>query len=568
MEPVFIAIMVNIFWVASDIALLIHNNKFINIDTASESSTDSDFWWETVGGTDNLLAPMNGARYYLYPDYDAANYAVLSAATYQSKKVAGDWLNYQLIFCRTSSGRYSKLLCSVNSSLTIHNLDVFNADGSLFLHKNNIVVSPSFSVDLDTGTVTTASCDFWWHGVTPTEFYLEPQNGAKISFDSYYAYEKYLPLLATSAIRNAMVISGSSNRNYDSWTEIEKLQLREFVNLTEKSQPLPIAGPPALTGDQFISDCDALKIYMAHLAQCLWVDANNKVSWKLNTASANHLTYLFDMRKLLAWTAANGYSFSYDVMGAVTDWSPGYSYNFLLSNGFIKATKWDTIKALAEWCRANLVHISGAQYDINGPFANDQDQQQFYFNYRGLPPVDKMIDPLPGKQHITHGCWGTDGFFAAVLRSVNIPVKHGRSVFDSSSHSRAEFFTEGKNLSHGDDIYNAWIQTGVNTVPVEKIFMTDAEITSLIDAPAPLPGKTAGQTANYNHMKRLVALAITYKTNYLLKFRCQDKASGVPLHSSKIWENLHDFYTDAEITGFIPAMDTAIAAIPGGCGGF
>jgi hypothetical protein len=411
--------------------------------------------------------------------------------------------------------------------------------------------------------------DIWWEAETAntTTHYLTPLNGAKFSFESYYQYEKYLPLLKNSGIRSALVISGSSDRNYDTWTQVEKLQLREFVYLLETNKPLPITGQPALTSDTFMSSCDATKIYMAHVAQSLWVDANNKVTWKLNTATANHLTHLFDMRKLFKFTSGSGHSFDFFVMGAVTHWSPAISYKFLVDNAMIKADMWGTIKAVAEWVRANLQHILGFNGpQPGGPFATQQDQWEFLYGYRGLPPVDKVISPLPGKKHITLGCWGTDGFFAAVLRTVNIPVNHGRSNFSGNNHSRAEFFTESKNLKHGDDPYNGWVRLGVNNVPIHRIFLTNAEITSLIDAPVALPGKTVPETASFNHAKFSLDLAIEFKTSYLLKFRCQDKVSGINTGAgSKVWENLNEFYTNAQIAAIVADCDTAIAAIGGGC---
>jgi hypothetical protein len=365
-----------------------------------------------------------------------------------------------------------------------------------------------------------------------------------------------------------MVISGAANRNYDSWTEAEKLQLREFIFLLEMSKALPISGPPVLTAERYMSNCDAIKIYMAHLAQSFWIDANNKVSWKLSTATADHLTHLFDMRKLLLFTAGSGYSFDSGVMGAVTHWSPGISYKFLKDNNFIKADMWESIKAVTEWCRANMIHITGFAFDNDGgPFATQLDQYQYIYGYRGLPLVDKVISPLPGRKHTTAGCWGTDGFFAAVLRTINIPVKHGRSNFAGANHSRPEFFTVGKNLSHGDNPYNGWVRLGTNNVPIERVFMTNSEITTLIDAPVPLPGKTVAETGSYNHGKFLAALGVEFKTRYLLQLRCQDIASGATGASSRVWQNLTEFYTDAQIATIVTDCNTAIAAIPGGCAG-
>jgi hypothetical protein len=547
--------------------LVIHSSFSCDIDNALQTNAGADFWWHGITGTNSQLEPKPGATFALYPDFESIPFSAISAANYKNQKVAREWLSNQVIYCKTSQGRFAKLQVEASNNLLVRRMVVFNSNGSLHLDRSNITVPQTWTLDVDTGNVGAAGYDLWWEAVNASVFFLVPTNGAGISFDSYFRYEKYLTLIKNSAIRNALVISGATDRNYDSWTEIEKLQLREFIYLLETGKELPISGPPALTADQFMSNCDAIKIYMAHVAQSLWVDANNGVSWKLAVATANHLTHLFDMRKMYAFSPGNGFSFSGSVMGNVTHWSPGISYKFLKDNSFIKANIWETIKALTNWCRANLNHIIGFAGDSNGgPFATQQDQWQFIYGYRGLPLVDKMITPLPGKKHITHGCWGTDGFLAAVLRTVNIPVKHGRSNFSGSNHSRAEFFTINKNLAHGDDPYNGWVRLGINNVPIERVFMSNSEIATLIDAPAPLPGKSVAETASYHHSKHSVALAIEFKTNYLLRYRCTDINTGATLLTSKVWENLHEFYTDAEITTTIAACDAAIAAIPGGCG--
>jgi len=546
--------------------LVIHATFSCDVDNAVETATGADFWWHAISAGNSQMEAKNSATFSLFTDFNAITFNDISTAPYSSQKVAREWLNNQVLYCKTSQGRYAKLRVEAANTLLVRSMVVFNSDGTQHLSKSNISVPQTWTLDLDTGNVGAAGYDLWWEAQTATIFFLTPANGATLSFESYYRYEKYLPLIKTAAIRSAMVISGVSNRNYDSWTEAEKLQLREFVYLLETGASLPISGPPALTADTFMSSCDATKIYMAHVAQCLWVDANNKVAWKLSVATASHLTHLFDMTKLYQFTSGSGHSFSFGVMGGVTHWSPGISYNFLKDNGMIKADMWETIKAVAEWIRANLIHITGFMFDnVGGPFATQQDQWEFIFGYRGLPPTDKMITPLPGKKRITHGCWGTDGFLAAVLRTVNIPVKHGRSNFSGNSHSRAEFFTVGKNLGHGDDPYNGWVRLGINNVPIHRVFYTNAEITSLIDAPVPLPGKTVLETASFNHSKHSLDLGIEFKTNYLLYRRCQDKASGINTGAgSKVWENLHEFYTDAQIATIVTACDAAIATI-GGC---
>ncbi|HMK27611.1 MAG TPA: hypothetical protein VK483_16380 [Chitinophagaceae bacterium] len=550
--------------------LVIHGSFYCDVDNAVETgnNANADFKWNAIAPGDSTLDPKNGAGFSRLPDIDDVTFSDLSTAVYSDHRIPREWLKRQLIYCKTSQGRFAKLAIEWGNDLMVRQLNVFNANGTQHLAKANVTINQTWLLDLDTGVVG-ATGDIWWEAETAdiSTHYLTASNGAKLSFDSFYQYEKYLPLLKHTGIRLAMVISGASDRNYNNWTQEEKLQLREFIYLLETNKALPLVGPPALSSDTFMSPCDALKIYMAHVAQCFWVDANNKVTWKLTGATFNHFTHLFDMRKLYKFTAGSGHSFDFFVMGAVTDWSPAICYKFLTDNAMIKADIWSTIKAVAEWVRANLFHISGFANDLDGgPFATQQDQWQYIFGYRGLPPMDKMITPLPGKKHVTHGCWGTDGFFAAVLRTVNIPVKHGRSNFSGDSHSRAEFFTDAKNLKHGDDPYNGWVRLGINNVPIHRVFLTNAEITSLIDAPAALPGKTVPETASFYHHKFSTDLGIEFKTSYLLKLRCQDKASGINNGAgSKVWENLKEFYTNAQIATIVADCDVAIAAIGGGC---
>jgi len=548
--------------------LVIHAGFRCDVDNAVETgnNANADFWWNS--GT-WMMEPNNSATFCRLPDIDDITFSEIKNAPYSTHRIPREWMSRQIIFCQTSQGRFAKLWVEWKTTeLIIRQFNTFNADGTLHLSKANITLHVTQTLDLDNGVIAGANSDIWWEAETAavSTHYLTPTSAAKFSFESFYQYEKYLPLLKSGAIRGAMMITGASDRNYNSWTEAEKLQLREFVFLLETNKALPIIAAPALTADTFMNNCDAVKIYMAHVAQSFWVDANNKVSWHLTGSSATHLLHLFDMHKLYNFTPGSGYSFDFNVMGGVTDWSPGICYKFLVDNAMIKADVFDSIKAVAEWVRINLFHISGFAKDLDGPFATQQDQWQFIFGYRGLPPIDKMITPLPGKKHVTHGCWGTDGFFAAVLRSINIPVKHGRSLFGVDSHSRAEFFTIGKNLAHGDDLYNGFVRIGINNVPIHRVFMSNSEITDLIDAPPPLPGKTVGETAAHNHIRFVTDLGIEFKTSYLLKLRCEDKSSGINTGAgSKVWESLHSDYTDAEIASVVAGCDTAIAAIGGGC---
>ena len=551
--------------------LRIRSSFSCDLDDARESSTGSDFWWHGVSRGVHYLEPRNGAQFYQMDGFEEVAFPDLEMAAYERGRLdrsAFAGTEEQLIYCRTSSGNYAKLLLEWGDTLIIRRLEVYDGSGHRTLSRSNISIPSSHTIDLDTAQVNGGTRDLWWHAVNASTFYLESRNGAAISCDSYFRHEKYLSLLNRTSLQNRMVFETEDGAlNYRAWPESQKLMLKEFLDLRDRNQPFPITGPPEINRLGYMSHCDALKIYLSHVAQSLWADATRMVAWRLSSANANSLTHLFDSRQLMLFSAARGYRFDFFVMGAVTHWDPVLSFNFLISEGILAVSHWQTIQNLAAWCRRNLIHITGYAYDHNGgPFSSQAEQWEYIYGYSGVPLVDKMLFPLPGRRHITHGCWGTSGFMAALLRTVNIPVHHGRSEFSSGHHSRPEFFSVNKSLSHGDDLYNGWVRLGHNNVPIGEVFWDHAVMVAQIDAPAPLPGKTVPETASYHHRKHLVNLGVTHKTDWLLQQRCQDLASGDEGMDSRLWQALHEYYNDAEINDIADDCDTAIAAIPGGCG--
>jgi hypothetical protein len=67
-----------------------------------------------------------------------------------------------------------------------------------------------------------------------------------------------------------------------------------------------------------------------------------------------------------------------------------------------------------------------------------------------------------GFGHWTYQCAGTTGFFASVLRAVNIPSADAANA-NTCSHSLPWFPTESRYLSHGDDPYNGDFKAMPNT---------------------------------------------------------------------------------------------------------
>ncbi len=73
------------------------------------------------------------------------------------------------------------------------------------------------------------------------------------------------------------------------------------------------------------------------------------------------------------------------------------------------------------------------------------------------------------------------------------------------------------------------------------------------------------ETASFNKSKRFARLGVKYKTDWLLKRRCLDLASGATGTSSKLWQEVHPYYSASAFAKVVTDCDTAIAAIEGGC---
>lgn len=550
--------------------LIISANLSCDVDLCIATTNDADFKWVHAIAVQDMIVATENVSFFICTDFEEITFNEIHLAVFQSGKISGDWLHNQVVYCKTNQGRFAKLLIEANNNLLIRRLVVYNADGGVFLDKFNFIVPPSNTVDLDTGAIATAGFDLWWEAVDDKTRNLVPLKNVEIAYEAYYQFNKYLPLINHKGIQMALIITGNNNRNYQDWTLGEKLQLQEYLYLREINQLNPISGPPAFTvknGNNIISDNDAMIIYFKHVAQSFWADANNIVPWRLVEITDEERLYLLDMRKLCGFISGQGYVFQSELMGGVTPWCPEISFQFMLENDFIKPSRHETIYQLVDWARRHLKHIATFSSPVlGGPFASWEDQYNFYFNYLGLPPVDKIIFPLPDRPHITGGCYTTTGLLAAVLRSVNIPVKSERSNLSGILHSRTSFFTENIHLAHADDPYNAYVIPGINTVPIEQIFYSDQELNDLILAPTPLPGKTIPETATFNLIKHLLNLAIAFKTDLLLKKRCNDMATGIQFgEGSALWSDLHDYFSDAEIADITVSLTDAIADIPGGC---
>jgi hypothetical protein len=536
----------------------------LDIDKARVTRAGGHLRWDRDEDGGHVLRPVNGARLLALPDlFDPAD---LRAVRPNPRRTRIDKLGDKPLYLRTRRGRLVRLRVAGGKRLRISELMVLDEEGDLCLRRTDLEVPAGKTLDLDSGAIGDAVHYDLRHevGAAGSSGYLSAADAARYVPSHQFEMFKYNPLLNSNKIRNALIWRDENGiQPYDEWSDARKSQLREWLYLRETGQDFPIEGPPPVNGNNAIAFCAAWKIYLAHVVQSFWADANRKVQWRLLEASDEHLKHLFDVQELILYTDKGPKT---NNMGIITPWCPVFCWEFMAENDYIGTTQWETIKHLTDWARAHLRHVWGWENDPDGPFASQEDQWRWQYGYRGFPPVDKMIEPLPGRDHVAHGCSGMTGFFGAVLRAANIPIRTGFSDFGSGkNHYRPEFFSANRYLPHGDDPYNATTLLGENIVPIHRIFYTEEDLRELIDEPDPLPGMTVGETGGHNHRARSVGLAVDYKTNWLLRLRCVDRQDGLSGPESALGIELSPFYSPEEIAQIEQDCDAEIATFPDEC---
>jgi len=375
----------------------------------------------------------------------------------------------------------------------------------------------------------------------------------------------YAALLSLPRIRNSIGWEVSNGTIwYPDWTENQKADLNKAILALEKDEPQGLREPPALSGGLYISADDAWKIYLAHVAQSLWVEVHRVVPWRLTDFFDFQLIYLLDSYSLLRYEpTTNRYFFDVMPLGNVTAWNPRICYEFLSNMKMIKSTQLEAICSLTDWARGHLIHIGSEESNTD------------LFGYSGLPPIDKMLYPLAGKLHKTMGCWGTSGFYGGVLRSINIPVIHQTIRLSGDAvHSRPEFSSVDRSMVHGDDPYSRTLTPSGAVIPSSKLFYTLSEMTTKFINPAVdcvgIQCNTIGDQASYNHSKDHWQLAYEYMADYILYEYAQygpgylnDSLRG-PRIDSAIHELVKPYFTDAERATMVTAVENKVREIGGG----
>ena len=545
--------------------LRLARGQALDLASAKIRKTGGDLCWDT--DTRGLLAidALGLTRFTIQPGFDDVTIGDFARHPYSAEPI---WIadkDLRVVVLRTGRGRLAKLLVEVRRHLHVRRLVVYEPDGKIRVERNHLTVKPGQALDVDSGEVRPqGGGNLRWERMQGG---VSLKGLRRLEFGGAGGFREatYRNLLRRPNLRRAIVwVDERGTRSYDAWSDEERIDLDDALCLLELGRGVLMPGPPALVDDMYMGREDAWRIYLAHVAQSLWVEANTRTPWRLSE-NPEALAQLFDMRRLLEYNPLRGHHFFTFVMGDVTQWDPGIAFDFLVNDVGLGHNQRSTILRLVDWVRARFIHLPGASVDLRGPFASDADQYEFYFGYRGLPLVERMIFPLRRLPHVTAGCWGMSGFLAAVLRTVNIAVRHGRSTFPGGDHSRPEFFLNDLYFPHGDDAYTPWIRPGHNTVPIERVFMDRIQLRRLIDEALPRLGETTAVAALRNNAKFFIDLAIEFKSDYLLGLRCADIRSGATGRATRLWEALHQHYSDEEIANLARDCDRAIAAISGGC---
>ena len=356
---------------------------------------------------------------------------------------------------------------------------------------------------------------------------------------------------------------------FSSWNAQDKQFLQESFLAAWDTTFILLEDPPRNTATladtagptTVLTPADARALFMSHVAYGLAAEIAGWTSWSVLGYGNEELAILFDSREMFRWDGGrNGYVIreGNSTVAGVVPASPWTTLLFLYQNNIYTCqNRAEVIEKALEWCRSNLVHFSG-------PFQarNMQDQWQ----YRGLPPVIRIIQgtPFPSSTdpdfkvvlHRTAGCWGTTGFLRAILRVLNIPVKHE----DRQGHAMPNFLSEGLYLSHGDDPYNR-LTTATPPFPARELLVDEGTFNLWFGPGVPANSQVASVG------RRTRDLAVRYLPDELLRNRCADVAAVSAKVDSKVLESLEPNYDVPLLDAFRlwERLDAKIQEL-GGCG--
>jgi hypothetical protein len=331
---------------------------------------------------------------------------------------------------------------------------------------------------------------------------------------------------------------------YAAWPESSKAQLRTAYARAWNGEPSGLSDPPPnqLTRQDdnspltVFSGTDAFALHAALVGNSLAAEIGTRLPWSIAGYSEPALAALLDGRQTFARLSNSPDSYATVLHGVPAP--PEACLDFLRTQRIIGASRRATIVQILTWCRDRLRHFTGKM--TAGNFAE-------HWQYRGMPPASRVMSGThyagasfgtsDRRRHFTAGCWGTTSFLAAVLRTVNIPVRQ----LTPERHSSPHFVAEDLCLSHGDDPYNAYCRIQPS-FDIEQILITKAQYDIWFPTAAT---PVTGQASNVG--RAVTDLAIRHLPMALLDDYAQDLMAGKSREAGKVLQALKERHSLAAL---------------------
>lgn len=364
--------------------------------------------------------------------------------------------------------------------------------------------------------------------------------------------------------------------SYAGWSSTRKQALNAAFQAAWDQTATNLADPPPnviqVGDDDFyftaIKENYAWPLYLSYVAQSLAVEIGQRVPWSITGYSSENLGVLLDSREMFTWSPKYAaYQIDHSRSGSALPAPADISFALVKAGGKILPSRngsafvmfedrKTTILKLFDWCRLNFWHTPVNQGGKSG---------QAVWQYRGFPPVSRMIsgtvsanDKTGASKHWTSGCNCTTGFLRAVLRTANIPV----TFTSAGGHTLPYFPTEGKHLSHGDDLYG---KTSRVDPLMKKMSYLSAEL--LIDESKYNSWFGSGvseQTKLNNVGRQGTELLVKYPTTFVLRMYCDDIKANLSHANGNVFGYFKYLYSlpQLEATGIYQMLDQQLKIYP------
>ena len=336
---------------------------------------------------------------------------------------------------------------------------------------------------------------------------------------------RYAPLLADPRIEQALTWQDTAGvRSYGRWPAAMKAELASALAALETRG---VAGPdqPIGCAAHVLGPNEARRVYLAHVAHALWLDARNWVSWHLPSFEVEALRRLLDSRWLFSFNESPArYTFDGGRLPARLSCDPRPPYELLRAVvpalRQAEAYQWspdylifsETILAVSDWVRAHVVLDSAAA--LPAPMAG-ADADTWLAD--SVFPTERRPITVPNAPSLR-------GLYVGLLRALNLPVD------DSLGPQTMQFFMSESSLASLDvsTVLDPVFAPSGEAVAAANMFtyITDLEpwfVTPDIDCDAGRCNSVVEQR-RFNITRGVITTLQTALPDFILRVRCTGTA--------------------------------------------